>query len=113
VYVDLTAPGAAALAPTIGPNATALNGRVLRRTGDDLTLAVTQIDRSSGPEQFLKGDPISFSLLNVSAVRRRSFDRQRTVLAVGGVIAAIVVGQIFVDQSGIFSNKGTVSGSTK
>lgn len=113
VHVDLTAPGAAALAPTIGPNATALNGRVLTRAGDDLTLAVTQIDRSNGPEQFLKGDPVSFSLLNVSTVQRRRFDRQRTVLAVGGVIAAIVVGQIFIDQSGIFGNKGTISGSTK
>jgi hypothetical protein len=113
VHVDLTAPGAAALASSIGPNATALNGRVLTRAGNDVTLAVTQIDRGADPEQFLKGDPISFSLANVSGIRLRSFDKQRTMLAVGGIVAAVVVGQIFIDQSGIFSSKGTVSGSTK
>lgn len=114
VQVDLTAPGAAALAPSIGPNATALNGRVLTRAGDDVTLAVTQINRGNDPEQFLKGDEISFSLANVSAIRLRSFDKQRTWLAVGGVVAAVVVGQIFVDQAGIFSTKGGPgSGTTK
>ena len=113
VHVDLTAPGAATLAPTIGPNATALNGRVLTRAGNDVTLAVTQIDRSSGPEQFLKGDPISFSLDNALGIQRRSFDKQRTVLAIGGIVAAIVAGQVFIDQSGLFTNKGVSSGNTK
>jgi hypothetical protein len=114
VQVDLTAPGAAALAPSIGPNATALNGRVITRAGNDVTLAVTQIDRGTDPEQFLKGDPISLSLANVSAVRLRSFDKQRTVLAIGGIVAALVVGEIFVDQAGIFSSKGGPgSGTTK
>jgi hypothetical protein len=113
VQVDLTAPGAATLASAIGPNATALNGRVITRAGNDVTLAVTQIDRSNGPEQFLRGEPISFSLANTAAIKLRRFDKQRTFLAVGGVIAAVVVGQIFIDQSGIFSNKGTTSGNTK
>jgi hypothetical protein len=113
VHVDLTAPGAATLASTIGPNATALNGRVLTRAGNDVTLAVTQIDRGAAPEQFLKGDPISFSLANVSAVQLRSFDKQRTALAIGGIVGAILVGQIFIDQSGIFSNRTVTSGNTK
>jgi hypothetical protein len=113
VHVDLTAPGAAMLASTIGPNATALNGRVLTRAGNDVTVAVTQINRSNGPEQFLKDEPISFSLANASGIQLRSFDKQRTVLAIGGVIAAVVVGQIFIDQSGIFANKGVTSGNTK
>jgi hypothetical protein len=113
VHVDLTAPGAAALASAIGPNATALNGRVLTRAGNDVTLAVTQIDRGNAPEQFLKGDPVMLSLQNVSGLQLRSFDKQRTALAIGGVIAAVVVGQVFVDQSGIFTNKNAPSGSTK
>jgi hypothetical protein len=113
VHVDLTAPGAAALASAIGPNATALNGRVLTRAGNDVTLAVTQIDRGSAPEQFLKGDAVTLSLANVAGLQLRSFDKQRTALAVGGVIAAIVVGQIFIDQSGIFVNKNGPGGATK
>ena len=113
VHLDLTAPGATALASAIGPNATALNGRVLTRAGNDVTLAVTQIDRANGPEQFLKGDPIGISLQNVAGLQLRSFDKQRTALAIGGVIAAVVVGQIFIDQSGVFVNKNNPSGSTK
>jgi len=113
VRVDLTAPGAAALASSIGPNATALNGRVLTRAGNDVTLAVTQINRGAEPEQFLKGDPISFSLANVSSVQTRSFDKQRTWLAIGGVVAAVVVGQIFIDQSGVFASKGGPPSTTK
>ena len=113
VRVDLTAPGAAALASSIGPNATALNGRVLTRAGNDVTLAVTQINRGAEPEQFLKGDPISFSLANVSSVQTRSFDKQRTWLAIGGVVAAVVVGQIFIDQSGVFASKGAPPSTTK
>ena len=58
VHADLTAPGAAVLAPAIGPNATALNGKVLSRAGNDVTLAVNQIDRGSAPEQFLNGEPL-------------------------------------------------------
>jgi hypothetical protein len=113
VHVDLTAPGAAALASSIGPNATALNGRVLTRAGNDVTLAVTQIDRGAAPEQFLKGDPIAFSLMNVSSVQLRSFDKQRTALAIGGIVGAIVIGQIFIDQSGIFATKTAPPVNTK
>lgn len=113
VHVDLTAPGAATLASTIGPNATALNGRVLTRAGDDVTIALTQIDRGLAPEQFLKGEPISLSLGNFSAIRLRSFDKQRTALAVGGIVAAVIAGRVFLDQNGLFSNKGTSSGNTK
>lgn len=113
VHIDLTAPGAAALAPAIGPNATALNGKVLTRAGNDLTLAVTQIDRGSAPEQFLRGEPISLSFDNVLGIRMRRFDTPRTVLAIGGIIAAVVAGQAFLDQSGIFTNKGIGSGNTK
>jgi len=113
VHVDLTAPGAATLASAIGPNATALNGRVLTRAGNDVMLAVMQIDRSNGPEQFLKDEPISLSLDNLSAIQLRSFDKQRTALAVGGVVAVLVAGRLFLDQDGLFSNKGTSSGNTK
>lgn len=113
VHVDLTIPGAASLASAIGPHATALSGKVLTRAGNDVTLAVTQIDRGTEPEQFLKGDPISFSLDNTSGVQVRSFDKPRTALAIGGVIVAVIAGKVFIDQSGIFVNKNGVSGSTK
>src|SRR4051794_21877737 len=49
VHVTLTEPGSSGLSTSIGPNATALDGRVLTRAGGDVTLALTQIARSSGP----------------------------------------------------------------
>jgi len=113
VRVEL-APGAgAALASTIGPNATTLDGRVLSLTPADVTVALTQITRSVGPEQFLHDEPVSLPLSSVAAFRVRAVDKPRTALAIGGIIAAVVAGQVFIDQSGIFGGKTTVSGSTK
>ena len=113
VHVSLTAPGAVSLAPSIGANATGLNGRVTSRAGTDLTLALTQIDRSNGPEQFLRDEPLTLSLANIASAQVRSFDRPRTLLAIGGIVAAVVAGQIFIDQSGIFSTKRTISTGTR
>jgi hypothetical protein len=113
VRVALTAPGSAALAPAIGPGATSLGGRVMSLAPNDMTIALTEIDRSVGPEQFLAGEPISVPLASFAGVQRRRVDKGRTALAVGGVVALFVVGQVIVDQTSIFSSKGAVSGSTR
>jgi hypothetical protein len=113
VHVTLTPAAAAALASTIGPNAASVDGRVLSRAGADVTIAVTQIARTEGPEQFLQNEPLTFSLAGASALGVRSWDKGRTLLAAGGIVAAVVAGQIFIDQSGIFAPKGGVSSSTK
>jgi hypothetical protein len=113
VHVTLTPAAAAALASAIGPNAASVDGRVLSRAGADVTIAVTQIARTEGPEQFLQNEPLTFSLAGASALGVRSWDKGRTLLAAGGIVAAVVAGQIFIDQSGIFAPKGGVSSSTK
>jgi hypothetical protein len=113
VRVTLTPEGAAGLASTIGPGATTLDGRVLARTPADVTLALTQIQRGEGPEEFLQNDRLTLPWNGTSSVAVRSLDKPRTVLAAGGIAAVVIVGKIFGDQAGIFSTKSTVSSSTK
>jgi hypothetical protein len=114
VRVTLTPAGANALALAIGPGATALDGRVMRRTDADVTLALTQIARGpEQPEQFLQNDPLTLSLASSPSFALRVFDKPRTALTFGGILAVIVAGRVFMNQAGIFSAKGTVSQSTK
>ncbi|HEX4683130.1 MAG TPA: hypothetical protein VH277_10490 [Gemmatimonadaceae bacterium] len=114
VRVTLTPAGATALASAIGPGATALDGRVVRRTSADVTLALTQIARGPDePEQFLQNDPLTLPLATGPSFALRVLDRPRTALALGGIVAVIVAGRIVANQPGIFSTKATVSQSTK
>src|SRR5262249_27513446 len=58
VHVVLSAEAATALAGTIGPNATAIDGRVMSVDTRTLRLSATQIARAVGPEEFLRDEPI-------------------------------------------------------
>lgn len=113
VQVTLTPTGSAALAASIGPSATSLDGRVLARDDNDVTLALVQITRSVGQEQFLHDEPLSFSLSNIESWRVRTFDKSRTALAVGGILAAVIGGRAFIDQSSLFGGRIVGSQSTK
>jgi hypothetical protein len=114
VRVTLTPSGAAALASSIGPGATSLDGRVLQRTDAELTLALTQIARGPDePEQFLQNEPLTLPLTTAGTFAVRSLDKPRTVLAAGGIVALVIAGKLFLDQPGIFSTKTTVSQGTK
>lgn len=113
VRVALTPSASTELAASIGPSAALLDGRVVDRSGAGVTLALTQITRSAGSEEFLHDEPLSLPLGNVSAWRVRSLDRPRTALVIGGIVAAVVAGRVFLDQSGVFSARGAVASSTK
>jgi hypothetical protein len=114
VRVNLTLDGGAALASAIGPGATALDGRVVRRDDREITLALTQIMRAADqPEEFLQNEPLTLPLTGGATFSVRSLDKGRTVLAAGSIVALIVAGKAFIDQPGIFTTKGTVSQGTK
>ncbi|MDB4873742.1 MAG: hypothetical protein JWM41_188 [Gemmatimonadetes bacterium] len=113
VHVELTTPGAASLGSAIGTNAASIDGRVLMRDATSVTLAVTQIARTAGPEEFLRDEPIALPLESAQRVTVRSVDRPRSFFAAGGVVLGAILAAAFVDQSAIFSAKGGPSGSTK
>ena len=113
VHVVLSPEAAVALKPSIGPNASTLDARVLGVEADRLRLAVTQIARSAGPEEFLEGEPLELPLVGASAFSVRRFDRARTVLAIGGIIVSAITAASFSNQPTIAVVRGGPSGSTR
>jgi hypothetical protein len=113
VHVTLTPEGSSSLAATIGPNATALDGRVLSSDATTLRLALTQIVRGVGPEEFLQNEPIDVPVSGASVITVRSVDRARSFLAFGGLIAGVIAARVFSDQAGVASVKGGPATGTK
>jgi len=113
VHVVLSQDASASLASSIGPNATSLDGRVLSVDATSVRLAVTQIARAAGPEEFLKDEPIEVPRAGASVVTVRSFDRLRTFLAIGGLVAGAIAAHSVTDSPGVVAIKGGPPGSTK
>jgi hypothetical protein len=113
VHVELSPAGSASLASTIGPNATTLDGRVLAVDSNRLRLAVTQIARSVGPEQFLKNEPIDVPRNSATIVTVRSVDRPRTLLAIGGLAIGILVARIVTNEPAVGTSAGGPTTGTK
>ena len=113
VHVVLSSAASSALASTIGPNATALDGRVLAVDGTRVRLALTQIARAVGPEEFLNNDPVDVPLSGALEIRVRSFDRFRTLLAVGGLMSSAILAHTLSDSPGVVAGKGGPSTGTK
>jgi hypothetical protein len=113
ISLTLAPSDAAALAPVLGPDAASLQGRLVRLAPADVTIALTQIARRSGPEQFLNDQPVTLPRESAVAIAVRRLDTPRTVLSIAGIVAAVVAGQIFMNQSGVFASHGTPSGNTK
>jgi len=113
VHVVLSSAASSALASTIGPNATALDGRVLAVDSNRVRLALTQIARAVGPEEFFKDDPVDVPLSGALEVRVRSFDRFRTLLAVGGLMSSAILAHTITNSPGVVSGKSGPSTGTK
>jgi hypothetical protein len=113
VHLVLSAEAATALASTIGPNATAIDGRVMSIDTRTMRLAATQIARAVGPEEFLRDEPIDVPAWGALSISTRSVDRLRTVLAIGGIIAGAIAAHRLTDQPGIVSTRGAPVMGTK
>ena len=113
VHLVLTPTGAAGLAATIGPNASSVDGKIVGATANELTLAVTQIARTSGPEEFMKDEPLTVPFTSATSATTRSLDKPRTVLAVLAILGGVVLGNVIANQAGIFSSKNAPAGSSK
>jgi hypothetical protein len=113
VRVILTSDASSSLASTIGPNATSLDGRVVSVDSTRMRLAVTQIARAVGSEEFLQFEPIDVPTRGALTVSVRSMDRFRTVLAFGGLLAGVFAAHALTNSPGVVSTTGAPSGSTK
>ena len=113
VHVVLSPTGSAALASTIGPNATTLDGRILRGDPGQLTLAVTQVERSVGPEEFMRDESITVPAQNTESITVRRLDRPRTFLTIGAFVAGLFVAHVASNQAGVVTLKGAPPSGTK
>jgi hypothetical protein len=113
VHMTLSSSASAALASTIGPNATALDGRVLSVDSGRVRLALTQIARVVGPEEFLKDEPVDIPMSGALEMRVRSMDRFRTLLAVGGLMSSVILAHTLSDSPGVGVSKGVPSPGSK
>jgi hypothetical protein len=82
------APGASTAA-TLGPNAAALDGRLVARTDSSVTLAVSEVARASGAEERWTGDAVTLPLSAVLRVERQRLARGRTAAVVVGSVLGI------------------------
>ena len=113
VHVVLSPEASASLASSIGPNATTIDGKILGVNGRTLRLAVTQVARSIGPEEFMMNEPLDVPATGASSITVRSLDRARTILAVGSILAGAFAARMLTDQPAIVTIKGGPSTGTK
>lgn len=113
VHVVLSAEAATALAVTIGPNATSIDGRVMSVDARTMRLAATEIARAVGPEEFLRNEPIDVPSAGALSISVRSVDRVRTVLAVGALLGSVVAAHVATSSPGIVSVRGGPGSGTK
>lgn len=87
IAVELTPAGTDTLARFVGPNATAIEGRVVQAAGSDLLLAVSVVRKRNGEEDFWKGELVSIPGDVISGLRQRRLATARTLLLAGTVAA--------------------------
>jgi hypothetical protein len=113
VHVELSPAGSASLTPTIGPNATMLDGQVLSVNQKTFKLAVTQVARAAGPEEFMRNEPIEIPVSGLSTITVRSFDRTRSILIAGALLAGVFAAHIVTNQPSIVSTRGGPAAGTR
>lgn len=102
VRVAITPRGAEELTRQVGPRVESLGGRMLRPRDTTLVVAVSELTRARGTEEFWTGDSVSVPLSSVGALFVRRFDPTRTLLAVTGAAVGILLVRRAIDEAGLF-----------
>jgi hypothetical protein len=105
VRVELTPSGAQELTQQVGPRVESLDGRVIFPRDSTLVVAVRQLTRSRGTEEFWTGDSVTVPVRGVSSLLVRRLDRNRTLLAVGGTVIGMFVMRRVIEEAGIFGSR--------
>jgi len=86
--VQLTDAGSAALAASVGPRVTAIEGQLLGVHPDTLELAVVAVRFYDGQENYWKGERVVVPRGAIAAMRQRRLSTPRTVLFAGAIVVA-------------------------
>ncbi|AHG90189.1 hypothetical protein J421_2652 [Gemmatirosa kalamazoonensis] len=101
VHVVLSPQGTSSLVTSLGPRATALEGRVVNRADSSITMIVRSVARSTGTQEDWPGDQLTLPLSAVQTMRVRKLSVGRTVAFSGiAAVAAFLIGNSLRGQSG-------------
>lgn len=89
VTFTLTDAGRVALAPQVGPEVASVEGEVASVADTGIVLRMRRSVPLRGDATRWVGEPVVVRRDHVALARRRTFSQKRTVLAAGGVVAAI------------------------
>ncbi|MGZ9245112.1 MAG: hypothetical protein ACXW61_04850 [Gemmatirosa sp.] len=89
VRVRLTPEGGSALAPTIGPRGTALEGTLIAADDSSVTMDVRAVTRASGDDEQWPGERVRVERRAVAGVDAVRMSVKRSALLAGGVVAAL------------------------
>lgn len=101
VAAELSDSGTVALARAVGPDAAAVEGRLVRVTETEIELAVTAVRQHSGTATEWRGERVVVARGLLSRLQERRLSRQRTALAAAAfAVGAAVVRDAFAGASG-------------
>ena len=101
IRVTLNEGGSYKLQPSLGANASQLEGQLLGVTDSTLSIKITELTRVSGADETWNGEPVTVPRDDISLVEHRTTSVARSVLvAVAIVGVAIAAGNVSGTSSG-------------
>ncbi|MGQ0537449.1 MAG: hypothetical protein ACT4R6_00760 [Gemmatimonadaceae bacterium] len=111
ISLELTDAGAVLLAPSLGAQLEAVNGRVAMASDTAISLGVTSTRHRNGRESLWSGERVSVPLTAVARMQERRLDKQRSWLASGLAVAGVLLlgaafGVTGTGLDGLFGGRG-------
>ena len=109
---ELTDAARVAVADKLGAEVRDVTGQVIRREGDDVTMAVREVTYLKGDLVQLQGAVVHFNRQQLASVNERSLSLSKSMLLAGAVAVAVgvLVGSKSLFGSGGPSTDGSCSG---
>jgi hypothetical protein len=86
----LTDAGRAAVAERVGPGALSIEGQLVQAGPEEFSVRVYEVRTITDGRATWSGESLAVRRDHVANLTQRQFSRGRTVLAVGGVVAAVI-----------------------
>lgn len=102
--LELTDAARVAVAEKLGVAVKDVTGRVVRRDGDDVVLAVREVTYLTGDILTMKGEEVHFNRQQLSSANERTFSMGKSLLAAG--VVAVAVG-FLLGSKGLLGSGGS------
>ncbi len=110
--IELTDAARVAVADQLGAEVREVTGRVIRRDGDDVTMAVSEIVYLKGDNHRMTGEQVHFNRQQLSSVNERTLSMAKSLILAGAIALAVgvFVGSRSLFGSGAAQGDGNCSG---